>query len=256
LISLILIGKEVKIRQLLAEMNEDAKDYIIINHENERDCAAEAMKQVASGSANLPMKGNMQTSTFMRAILDKQYSYVPERGLLSQASIVEFTQENRLLIISDCAVNIAPTYEEKIKIINNAVSLAKRLGVECPKVAVITPLEMVNPAMPCTVEAAMLSKAAERGQIPHCIVDGPLALDNAISAEAAAHKGIKSQVAGYADILIMPDINTGNVLAKSLTHFANLPVSGTLLGTNSPVIVASRTDSAMNKFYSILSALI
>jgi len=130
------------------------------------------------------------------------------------------------------------------------------LGGEQPKVAVVAPVEVINPAIPVTIEAAMLSKAAQRGQIKGCIVDGPLALDNAVSEEAARHKGIDSPVAGTADILLMPDLSTGNVFTKALTYFAQLPSAGTLNGTSRPVIMTSRTDTPANKYYSILVAVL
>jgi len=256
IIKAVLIGQTGKIEELLTEMGEEPKEYEIISCDSENACARMACIMVQEGKADIPMKGLMQTSSFMRAILAKEFGFIPEKGLLSQATVLEFSQENRLLIISDCAVNINPDYPEKIKILNNAVLLANKLGISRPKAAIIAPVEVVNPAIPATVEAAMLSKAAGRGQISGCLVDGPLALDNAISREAARHKGIESEVAGDADILLMPDLCTGNVFTKSLIYFAQMPSSGTLNGTSSPVVMTSRTDKPENKYYSILTAVV
>lgn len=255
-VTAILVGHGEKIRALLKTMDEDEADYQIIEAQSEAECAAVACKLVKEGKADIPMKGLMQTSSFMRAILDKQAGFLKEGALLSQATVLEYKQQNRLMVISDCAVNIAPEYPEKMKILKNAVELAHKLGIDLPKAAVITPVEMVNPNIQSTVDAAMISKAAERGQIKGCIVDGPLALDNAVSVEAAKHKGIESPVAGYADILLMPDLSTGNVFTKSLGYFGGLVSAGTLNGTTSPVIMTSRTDTPENKYYSILTAIL
>lgn len=251
-----LIGHKVEILSLLAEFNEDVNDYDIVPCEDEVECARTAFSMVKSGEADLPMKGLMQTATFMRCILDKQYGFLGSGDLLSQATVLEYRQQDRMMVISDCAVNIAPDFDDKVKIIKNAVKLANCLGCDNPKVALVTALETVNPSIPSTVEAAMLTQAAARGQIKGCMVDGPLGLDNAINMEAAKHKGIESSVAGNADLLIMPDLVAGNIFTKSLTYFANLPSSGTLNGTKSPVIMTSRSDTPENKYYSILTALL
>lgn len=252
----VLIGHGDPIRNLLSAMGERAEDYAIVEKETEKECAAYACKLVQEGAADIPMKGLMQTSVFMRAILDKQAGFLQEGGLLSQATVLDYRQENRLLIISDCAVNIMPDYADKVKILQNAVLLAVKLGMEMPKVAVIAPVEVINPAIQATIDAAMLSKASQRGQIKGCIVDGPLALDNAVSESAAKHKGIVNEVAGHADILLMPDLSTGNVFTKSLGYFGGLTTAGTLNGTTSPVIMTSRTDTPENKYCSILTAIL
>lgn len=252
----ILIGDQRKTLDLLSELGESADNYLLIDEVNEANAAALACKLVRKGEADIPMKGLMQTSTFMRAVLDKELGFVPEKGLLSQATVLEYKQADRMMIISDCAVNISPNYEEKIKILKNAVLLARKLHNEKPLVAVVTPVEVVNPAIASTIDAAMLSKASERGQIGKCIVDGPLGLDNAVSLEAARHKGIESPVAGRADILIMPDLNTGNVFTKSLTYFGRQKSAGCLCGTTSPVVMTSRSDTPENKYFAILSAIL
>ena len=255
-IDAVLIGDSEKTREILKKLGEPPEAYKFIEEPNEAAAAKTACLMVKEHEADIPMKGHLVTSDFMRAILDKTMGFVPEKGLLSQATLLEYTKENRFVIISDCAINIAPDYGEKMKIIMNAVTLAHSVGIEEPKVAVVAPVEKVNPAIQATIDAAMLSKAAQRGQIGGCIVDGPLALDNAIDIGAAKSKGIVSDVAGRADILIMPDLGAGNIFTKSLYYFANLSSAGTVCGARIPVVMTSRTDSAEDKYYSILTAVL
>ena len=251
----VLIGKEEETKELLKWMGEPEEAYPLIPCAGEKEMARLACQLVKDKKADIPMKGLMQTSSFMRALLDREsFGFVPEGGLLSQATLLEF--EGRMMIITDCAVNINPDYGDKVKILQNAVCLAKKIGIEKPKAAVLAPVEIVNPKMQSTVDAAMLSKAAQRGQIKDCIVDGPLAMDNALSKEAARHKGIVSEVAGAADILLVPELCTGNVLTKALVHFAKgIPSAGLLLGTTVPAVMTSRTDTPENKYLSILMAV-
>lgn len=256
LVRALLVGDIPKTRKLLQAMNEPEEYYEFIEEAPGRASARRVCQLVVDGKAHLPMKGDMQTVDFMRAILDKSFGFFAEKALLSQATVLEFSDENRLMVISDCAVNVAPDYSAKVQILNNAVGLARKLGIECPKAAVVTPLEIINPAIQSTVDAAMLSKAAQRGQITGCIVDGPLALDNAMSRKAAKHKGIESAVSGCADILLMPDLAAGNIFTKSLLYFAHLKQSGSLLGSKIPVIMSSRTDTAEDKYYAILIAVL
>ena len=250
----ILIGRGQRIATLLKDLGEEPGGWTLIEEPDDARAADLACGLVKDGGADIPMKGILPTAVFMRAILDKTRGFVPDKGLLSQATVLELPAEGRMMVVSDCAVNIAPDYGDKVKILKNAVGLAHQLGMECPKVAVVTPLEVVNPAMQSTIDAAMLSKAQQRGQITGCIVDGPLGLDNAISAAAARHKGIVSDVAGAADVLLMPDLSAGNIFTKSLTYLAHLPTAGTLNGTTSPVVMTSRTDSPADKYHAILVA--
>jgi phosphate butyryltransferase len=255
IVKAILIGRKAKIIELLNELGEDPADYVIKEEENDARIAGTACRLVAEGKADIPMKGIIQTSAFMRAILDKTRGFAPSRSLVSQATVFEFPRENRLMILTDCAINIAPEYPDKVKIIENAVKLAHKLQNPNPLVAVLAPVEVVNPSMQSTIDAAMLSKAAERGQIKGCVIDGPLALDNAISKEAARHKGIVSPVAGKADILVAPDLCSGNIFTKALTYFSRFNTAGTVNGTSAPVVMASRTDSPQDKYHTILMAI-
>lgn len=253
----ILIGKEKETRSILRSIGEDENHYEFLHEENEGMAAKKACQLVAQKKAQIPMKGLMATASFLRPILDKEEGFVLPKGLISQATVYEYRKENRLLLISDCAINIAPNYEEKLKIIQNAVKLGHQLGNPCPRVAVIAPVEVVNPNIQSTVDAAMLCRAGQRGQIKNCVIDGPLGLDNAISAESAKHKGIVSDVAGRPDILIMPDLGAGNILTKSLVYFGdNSPSSGTITGTTVGVVMTSRSDTAGNKYNSILVAIL
>jgi phosphate butyryltransferase len=251
----ILVGREAEIKKLLVDLGEQPDAYEIINVEADAEIANTACCLVAEGKADIPMKGIIHTSAFMRGILNKSFGFVPDKALISHATVFEYTDEQRLMLLTDCVINIAPDYNDKVKIVNNAVKLAHSLGNPCPKVAVVAPVEVINPVMQSTIDAAMLSKAAQRGQIKGCQIDGPLGLDNAVSLEAARHKGIESDVAGVADILLMPDIAAGNIFTKSLTYFAKFPTAGAVIGTNVPVVMTSRTDKPQDKFHSILTAI-
>lgn len=256
IITAVFIGKTEETRKLLKELGENPADWEIIDASDDADCAGKAMQLVADGKADIPMKGIMQTSTFLKALFSKTYGFLREGMLVSQATVCEYIHENRLMIITDCAINIAPTYEDKIRIIHNAVRLANALGCDMPKVAVLAPVEVVNPAIASTVEAAMLAEACNCGQIKECIVAGPFGLDNAVSEDAARHKNITGEVAGKADILIMPDLAAGNIFTKSLHYFARLKTAGTAQGPDVPAIFSSRTDTATDKFNAILIAVL
>lgn len=251
-ISAILIGDIPLIKKMLISMEEPVSDYELISCEDELQCAKKAVELVKIHRADIPMKGLMQTANFMRAILNKTEGILPIGALLSEATIFKFPSTNRMMIATDCAINIAPTLEEKVKITKNAVELAKALEIKQPKVAIISALESVNPKIPSSVEADALAKMEWKD----CTVKGPFALDNAISEEAAQHKGINDEVAGKADILVLPDLCAGNILHKSLHFFAEYETAGTLCGTSTPVIMTSRTDSPNTKYNSILVAIL
>jgi phosphate butyryltransferase len=242
----VLVGDEEKIKSMSADAGFDWHLIDIINIKDQKEAAEEAVRLVLAGSANAIMKGNLPTATFMRAVLDKQ------KGLNDGKVISEITLYEKIVepsgggfrFLTDCAINVAPTLDEKRQIIENAVGLAHKLGNPLPKVAVISAVEVVNPAMPDTVEAAALSKMVDRGQITGCLVDGPFAFDNAISAEAAEYKKVGGQVAGHADILMMPNLLTANPLRKCLVYYTGKRIATALMGAKAPVIITSRTDSA------------
>ena len=249
--SFLLIGIENKIADLLISLGEDVKDWTIL-HESDNTAAAErAVSLAAEGKADALMKGLLHTSTFLRALFSKKYNLISPESLVSQITVTEFPSQNRLILITDCAVNMSPAYSDKLRIIENAVSLGHRMGIECPKIACIAPVEVVDEKMSETIDAAMLSKAAQRGQLKHCLVDGPLAMDNALSPEAARTKGILGSVPGQVDVLLMPNLCTGNVLDKALRYFAGLKTGSAVMGANVPIIMTSRSDSAQNKLHAI-----
>ena len=252
----ILVGDEEKIKSMSTDAGFNSQLINIINITDQKEAAEEAVRLVLVGSANAIMKGNLPTATFMRAILDKQKGLNDNR-VISEITIYEKIVEpsgGGFRFLTDCAINVAPTLDEKRQIIENAVSLAHKLGNPMPKVAVISAVEVVNPSMPDTIEAAALSKMADRGQITGCLVDGPFAFDNAISVEAAEYKKVGGGVAGHADILMMPNLLTANPLRKCLVYYTGKRVAVALMGARVPVIATSRSDSADTMLLSIALA--
>ena len=248
----VLIGREEEIRSLLKARGKDPAGFEILPETEDRRMVDRAVELVRRGQADLPMKGLMHTSTFMKGILDKETGLLRPGELLSQASVFEAPDGKRLFLVSDCAVNIQPGVEEKVKITENCLKLARTLGIEQPRVAVVSALEVVNPKIPSTVEAEQVKKRLEA----RCLIDGPLALDNAIDPQAAAHKGVGGPVAGRADVLIMPDLWSGNIFSKGLVFYAHMKGAGTLNGLASPVVMSSRTDTVENKYLSVLTAVL
>ncbi|MFK9093210.1 phosphate butyryltransferase [Bacillus salipaludis] len=253
----ILFGDKEKINSLIEMKKHELinSNKLKIVHAGSIANAGElAVKAVSNNEANVLMKGNVPTNILLKAVLNKEYG-LRTGNVLSHAAFFEIPGYNRFTIVTDAAMNIAPDLEQKAQIINNTVSLAKSVGIVTPKVAPIAAVEVVNPAMQATVDAAALTIMNKRGQIPGCIVDGPLGLDNAVSALAAEHKGILSEVAGKADILLVPTIEVGNVLYKSLIYFAKAKVGAVIAGAKAPIVLTSRADSAESKLYSLALAL-
>ena len=246
----ILVGDHSAIRRTAAEEGIDIGRMMVIHEPDPLVAARKVMELVSLGHAQLAMKGKIETGHFLRAALDKEFG-IRIGKLLTHVGIFEIPGFDRLIFISDAGVVVAPTLEEKVAIVQNAIDVAQALGIECPKVAILAATEIVNPKIPSTLDAANLSKMADRGQIKGGIVDGPLALDNAISEESARIKGIQSPVAGKADILITPDIEAGNVLAKAITYFAGGKMAGVVVGGKCPLVVASRSDPHETKLISI-----
>ena len=245
----ILIGDEAKISDALEALDYDFAGEII-NTDNNKESAHKAVSLIAEGKADLPMKGLLSTKKILKALLNKKYGLRQDR-LLSLVTMMNLEKEDKIVFMTDGGMNIAPDLEEKVDIVANAVEVARAVGIDKPKVAPLAAVEKVNPAMPDTLEAAQLSKMADRGQIKNAVVDGPLAFDNAVSMEAAEHKGIESPVAGKADILLVPDIEAGNVLYKSLVFYAGLPSASLVFGAKVPLVLTSRADSPETKFNSI-----
>jgi phosphate butyryltransferase len=247
----ILVGDETAIKEVADSYEVDISDMRIV-HEKERHAAAYRTMQITSqGQAHCAMKGKIFTADFLKAVLDPSVGMRTGK-LLSHIAVFDIPGFDRLILLSDAGVMVAPTLEQKQHIVQNAIDVANRLAVETPRVAVLAAAEMVNPKIPSTMDAASLAKMADRGQIYGGIVDGPLALDNAISMEAARIKGIRGEVAGRADILIAPDLEAGNALAKAIIYFAHSDMAGVVIGAQSPLILPSRADTHDAKMMSIV----
>jgi phosphate butyryltransferase len=252
----VLVGDRFRIEKAAAEKDIDSSRWEIVQEENAVAAAVRAVELVRDGEAELVMKGLVSSAAFLKAVLRRDMGL--NRGdLISHGAVIETSGYHKLLIVSDGALNIAPNLTDKADILRNAVGLAHCLGVAEPKAAILAGIEVVNPErMPCTADAAILTQMWRRGQFHSCIVDGPLALDNAINAGSARIKGIESPVAGDADILLVPTIEAGNILYKSLTYLGGAKTAGIILGTRSPVILTSRADSAETKTASIALAVL
>lgn len=256
IVDAILVGDEGIITDLAAQVGLDLSKCRLMDEASPVEAARKAVAMVSGGDAELVMKGKVGTADILRAVLDREKG-LRTGNLLSHVTAMDIDGFDRLLFMSDGAMNVAPDLGEKAQIIQNAVDVARALGVELPKVAVIGAVELVNPDMPATVDAALLAKMADRGQIKNAVVDGPLALDNAVSSHSAQVKGIESPVAGQADILLMPDIEAGNVLYKANIYFARARAASVIAGAKAPVVLTSRSDSRQAKLDSIaLCALI
>lgn len=252
----ILVGDETSIHEAAETANVSVADTQIVHVAKPLGAVHEAVRLVSSGEADILMKGYIHTDDFLRGLLDKECG-LRTGSMMSHVFIAEMREWDKLIFVTDAAMNIAPDLEQKAGILLNAVYLAKLFGVEMPKVAAVAAVEVVNPSMPATLEAAALAKLADRNQYaPACIVDGPFGLDNAISERAAKHKKIGGPVAGQADILLVPNIECGNVFAKSLTYFGGHRLIGLLVGAKAPVVVTSRADTAESKLLSIAGAVL
>lgn len=225
----------------------------IINHENNAKATQAAVEYVSSGKADILMKGHVSTGMLLKAVLNPDWGLRKEK-VLSHLAFYEIPAYHKLLALTDVAMNIAPDLSEKTAIINNSVDFINRLGIKNPKVAVLAAVETVNEKMPATIDAAVLSKMQDRGQIKNCLIDGPLALDNAVSFESAKHKNIESKVAGDADLLVFPNIEAGNVIYKSLAYFSDSKSAALILGAKAPIVLTSRSDSEETKLNSIVLA--
>lgn len=257
LANFLLFGDKEKILHILNEKKPGLaeNESITITHAKNPELAAElAVKAVRLNEADVLMKGNIATAVILKAVLNKEYG-LRKGSVLSHVAVFEVPGFEQLILLTDAAMNIAPDLEQKVQITKNAVSIASAIGIETPKVAPIAAVEVVNPAMQATIDAAVLTQMNRRGQITGCIIDGPLALDNAVSLLAAEHKGIKSDVAGKADILLVPTIEVGNALYKSMVYFAKAKVGAVIAGAKAPIVLTSRADSAESKLYSLALAL-
>lgn len=250
-----LVGDVDKIKAEAAKVGVDVANFEVIDEKGgELEASLKAVELVSGGKAEILMKGMVKTANFLRAVLNKEKG-LRSGALLSHVYIHEVENYDRIFFISDPAFNMYPDLQAKVSIVENVVKLAHAFGVETPKVAVLAAVEVVNPDMPPSLDAASLTQMSRRGQIKGCLIDGPLALDNAVSVESAKHKGIVSDVAGRADVLLVPNIESGNMLAKAIIYFARNKTAGIVLGAKAPIVLTSRADSAETKLLSIASAV-
>jgi phosphate acetyltransferase len=245
----ILVGQAAKIQEVAQRASLDLGKTRIVDAPHSHAAAAKAVELVRQGEAELLMKGSLHTDELLSAVVARETGLRTKRRI-SHVFIMDVPTYHKVLIVTDAAINIAPTLEEKADICQNAIDLAVSLGVTAPKVAILAAVETVNAKMPATIDAAALCKMAERGQITKGVLDGPLAFDNAISKDAARTKGIRSEVAGDPDILLVPDLEAGNMLAKQLTFLANADSAGLVLGARVPIILTSRADSVRSRIAS------
>lgn len=252
-----LVGDEKLIQEVCEQKNIDIKNFIVVHADTDIEAAAKAVALINAGEGDILMKGLISTDKYMRAILNKEKGLLPPKAILSHVSVIENPNYHKLIICGDVAVLPLPDLKQKIAITNYLIQAAKALGIEQPKVAVIAASEQVLPSMPASVDATILSKMAERGQIKGAKIEGPLALDLAIDMESVKIKKIQSEVAGDADCLLFPNIESGNVFYKTNTKLAGAELGAIVAGAKAPAILSSRGDSIKTKLYSIaLSALI
>jgi phosphate acetyltransferase len=255
LIKPLLVGPAARIREIAASEGIDLGDLEIVDVPHSNASAAKAVELIKEGRAEILMKGSLHTDELMSAIVSREGGLRTARRI-SHVFVMDVPTYHKVLIVTDGAINIAPTLEDKVDICQNAIDLAISLGLEKPKVAILCAVETVTSKMPATIDAAALCKMAERGQIKGGTLDGPLAFDNAISKQAAQTKGIKSEVAGDPDILLAPDLEAGNILAKQLSFLANADSAGMVLGARVPVILTSRADSVRSRIASCAVAML
>jgi phosphate acetyltransferase len=251
----ILVGPRPKIGATAKSAGIDLGNCLIVDVPHSNAAAAKAVELLREGKAELLMKGSLHTDELMAAVVSREGGMRTGRRI-SHVFVMDIPTYHKVLIVTDGAINIAPTLEDKVDICQNAIDLAVSLGREKPKVAILAAVETVTSKMPATIDAAALCKMAERGQITGAILDGPLAFDNAINKQAAETKGIRSEVAGDPDILLAPDLEAGNILAKQLTFLANADSAGLVLGARVPIILTSRADSVRSRIASCAVAML
>ena len=249
IITPILVGPREKIIAAAAAAEVDISAYEIVHADHSHESAGKAVALVREGRAEMLMKGSLSTDEMLGAVVNRAGGLRTERRL-SHCFVMDVPGHPNVLLITDAAINIFPTLEDKVDIIQNAIDFAHALGIAQPKVAILSAMEKINPKLDSTIEAGALCKMADRGQITGALLDGPLALDNAISPEAARIKGITGPVAGHADILVVPDLEAGNMLAKSLSFMMNADSAGIVLGARVPITLTSRADTVQSRLAS------
>lgn len=244
----VLVGDEIEIKAIANKIG--LTNYEVIHAESDEEASLEAVKLVSSGKADLVMKGLVNTSVYMRAVLNREYG-LRTGNLLSLMAVYDLPDYHKLIYVSDSGVNVAPDLQDKKSILTNLINAMKNMGIEEPKIGVLTANEKVDKSNPATVEAATLVEMMREGDIPHCLLEGPISFDIAFDPEAAAHKGVNSQISGDLDGLLFSNMETGNVLGKSWLYFNKAQWAGVILGGSRPVILGSRSDTAEIKLNSI-----
>lgn len=250
-----LFGQVAKIENLAVEGGLSLRGMEVVDAPTPAAAAQMATSLVSSGKAHILMKGQVKTADFMKAVLH------PETGLrtgriLSHVAAMDVPEFDRMVFVTDAGINVSPDLKTKVEIVQNAIDMARGLGYQKPRAAILAAVEVVNPEMQATTDAAAIAKMADRGQIKGAFVDGPLALDVAVSAEAAAQKGVTGEVAGRADVLVAPDLESGNILGKSMLYFGRAIMAGIVVGARKPVVMNSRADTPENKAASLALAVI
>ena len=254
IVDAILVGSKAETERLMSEIGFDPSWAELIPASDPVEAASKAVGLIRDKQADVLMKGLVQTAALLKAVLDKEKG-LRSGALLSHLGLFQSPYYHKLFGVTDAGMNVAPSFEEKVSILTNAVEMFHKIGITMPKVAVVAAVETVNPKMDATVHAALLTQMNRRGQIKGCVIDGPLALDNAVSKEAAKHKGIESEVAGDADILLVPDIESGNLIYKALNFLGGAVAAGVILGAAAPIVLTSRADSEQSKHFSIALAV-
>lgn len=251
----ILVGNKNKILKIIKDKNFDEKEYEIIDTLDDLHSAEVSVQLIREKKADVLMKGLIDTRVLLKAVVNSETG-IKDAKMLSHVALFSYPILNRVLFATDCAMNISPTVEQKILILENVLKLTKVLGYKKPLVGVVSAVEKVNPKMISTVDAEVIKNEYLKGNIKGCVVDGPFAIDNLVSMDSAKHKGIDSLVAGKADILLMPTIEAGNVFYKTSVFLAGAQTAGIILGAKAPIILTSRADTAVSKLYSIALAVV
>ena len=250
----ILIGDKTEIEKVAKSVGLNLDGIQIVHNEKGANVSAQiAVSIIKKGEADVLMKGNVNTGALLKAVLDKENG-LRKGGVLSHVAFFESPYYHKLLCVTDAAMNVAPDFDTKVHIVNNAVEACHKIGIDTPKVAVMAAVETVNPKMEATVHAAMMKTMSDRKQFKNCIVDGPLAIDNAVDKRAAEHKGIVSDVAGDCDIILVPDIEAGNMLYKTLNFLGGATAAGVIMGAAVPIVLTSRADREETKRLSVALA--
>ena len=254
IVTAILVGDEETIKKVCAEHNIDPAKFKIVHEANDQKAASKAVALINAGEADILMKGLVSTDKYMRAILNKENGLLPPKAVLSHIAVLEIPAYHKLLIATDIAVLPAPDLNQKVAMVNYVIATANKLGLSLPKIAINAATEQMSAGMQACVDAAIISKLSDRGQIKGALIDGPLAVDVAIDMESAKIKGLKSEVAGDADAIVFPNIEAANAFYKATTKFAKAELAAIVVGARVPCVLSSRGDSALTKLYSIALA--